>query len=92
MTLMPIIFVLVISMLQKHLLDLLYIMALFKHEVINSNMRLSTLRSYYFKLGPWITEHANQKVMIIWLPQKRGAWMNGLFENVSQSQISFKCT
>ena len=52
MTLMPIIFVLVISMLQKHLLDLLYIMALFKHEVINSNMRLSTLRSYYFKLGP----------------------------------------
>ena len=68
------------------------IMALFKHEVINSNMRLSTLRSYCFALGSWITEHANQKVLKISLPQKRRAWMDGLFENVEQSQIPFKYT
>lgn len=36
------------------------IMALFKHEVLGSNMRLSTLRSYCFALGSWISEHANQ--------------------------------
>ena len=68
------------------------IMALFKHEVINSNMRLSTLRSYCFALGSWLTEHANQKVLKISLPQKRRAWMDGLFENVEQSQIPFKYT
>lgn len=68
------------------------IMALFKHEVLNSNMRLSTLRSYCFALGSWITEHANQKVLKISLPQKRRAWMDGLFENVEQSQIPFKYT
>ena len=68
------------------------IMALFKHEVLNSNMRLSTLRSYCFALGSWITEHANQKVLKISLPQKRRSWMDGLFENVGQSQIPFKYT
>lgn len=68
------------------------IMALFKHEVINSNMRLSTLRSYCFALGSWITEHSNQKTLKISLPQKRRAWMDGLFENVKQSQLPFKYT
>ena len=68
------------------------IMALFKHEVVNSNMMLSTLRSYCFALGSWITEHSNQKVLKISLPQKRRTWMNGLFENVKQSQIPFKYT
>ena len=68
------------------------IMALFKHEVVNSNMMLSTLRSYCFALGTWIIEHSNQKVLKISLPQKRRTWMNGLFENVKQSQIPFKYT
>ena len=66
------------------------IMALFKHEVLNSNMMLSTLRSYCFALGSWITEHANIKTLKISLPQKRRAWMDGLFENVKQSQLPFK--
>ena len=68
------------------------IMALFKHEVLNSNMMLSTLRSYCFALGSWITEHANIKTLKISLPQKRRAWMDGLFENVKQSQLPFKYT
>ena len=68
------------------------IMALFKHEVINSNMRFSTLRSYCFALGSWITEHSNQKTLKISLPQKRRVWMDGLFENIKQSQLPFKYT
>lgn len=66
------------------------IMALFKHVALNSNMMLSTLRSYCFALGSWITEHSNQKVLKISLPQKRRAWMNGIFENIKQSQIPYK--
>ena len=68
------------------------IMALFKHQVVNSNMMLSTLRSYCFALGSWITEHSNKKTLKISLPQKRRAWMDGLFENVKQSQMPFKYT
>lgn len=68
------------------------IMALFKHQILQTNMQLSTLRSYCFALGSWITEHSNQKVLKISLPQKRRTWMNGLFENVKQSQIPFKYT
>lgn len=47
------------------------IMALFKHQILQTNMQLSTLRSYCFALGSWITEHSNQKVLKISLPQKR---------------------
>lgn len=68
------------------------IMALFKHQILQTNMQLSTLRSYCFALGSWITEHSNQKVLKISLPQKRRTWMNCLFENVKQSQIPFKYT
>lgn len=68
------------------------IMALFKHQVVNSNMMLSTLRFYCFALGSWITEHSNKKTLKISLPQKRRAWMDGLFENVKQSQMPFKYT
>ena len=34
----------------------------------HSNMMLSTLRSYCFALGSWITEHANIKTLKISLP------------------------
>lgn len=68
------------------------IMALFKHQVLNSNMQLKTLRSYCFALGSWITNHANEKVLNIALPQKRRSWMNGLFENIKNSQLPYKYT
>ena len=68
------------------------IMALFKHQVLQTNMRLSTLRSYCFALGSWISEHANQKVLKISLPQKRRAWMDGLFENIKSSQLPYRYT
>lgn len=68
------------------------IMALFKHQVLQTNMRLSTLRSYCFALGSWISEHANQKVLKISLPQKRRAWMDGLFDNIKSSQLPYRYT
>jgi len=66
------------------------IMALFKHQVLNSTMQLKTLRAYCFALGSWITNHSNQDVLNIALPQKRRAWMDGLFENIKQSQLPYK--
>jgi len=63
------------------------IMALFKHQVLQSNAHLSTLRAYCFAIGSWITNHSNQKVLNLSLPTKRRAWMDGLFENVKQSQL-----
>ena len=68
------------------------VMALFKHQVLQSNMQLKTLRAYCFALGSWITNHSNQEVLNISLPAKRRAWMNGLFENVKQSQLPFSYT
>ena len=68
------------------------VMALFKHQVLNSTMQLKTLRAYCFALGSWITNHANEKVLNIALPQKRRAWMDGLFENIKQSQLPYKYT
>jgi hypothetical protein len=66
------------------------IMALFKHQVLNSTMQLKTLRAYCFALASWITNHSNQEVLNIALPQKRRAWMDGLFENIKQSQLPYK--
>ena len=68
------------------------IMALFKHQVLNSTMQLKTLRAYCFAIGSWITNHSNQEVLNIALPQKRRAWMDGLFENIKQSQLPYKYT
>ena len=36
------------------------VMALFKHQVLNSAMQLKTLRAYCFAIGSWITNHSNQ--------------------------------
>jgi len=66
------------------------IMALFKHQVLNSTMQLKTLRSYCFALGSWITNHANEKVLNISLPQERRSWMDGLFENIKNTQLPYK--
>jgi len=68
------------------------IMALFKHQVLNSTMQLKTLRAYCFAIGSWITNHANEEVLNIALPKKRRAWMDGLFENIKQSQLPYKYT
>jgi len=68
------------------------VMALFKHQVLNSTMQLKTLRAYCFAIGSWITNHANEEVLNIALPQKRRAWMDGLFENIKQSQLPYKYT
>ncbi len=65
------------------------IMALFKHQVLNSTMQLKTLRAYCFALGSWVTNHSNEKVLNISLPQKRRAWMDGLFENIKQNELPY---
>jgi len=65
------------------------IMALFKHQVLNSTMQLKTLRAYCFAIGSWITNHSNEQVLNIALPQKRRAWMDGLFENIKHSQLPY---
>jgi len=66
------------------------IMALFKHQVLNSTMQLKTLRAYCFAIGSWIINHSNEQVLNMALPQKRRAWMDGLFENIKQSQLPYK--
>jgi len=66
------------------------VMALFKHQVLNSTMQLKTLRAYCFAIGSWITNHSNEQVLNIALPQKRRAWMDGLFENIKNSQLPYK--
>lgn len=66
------------------------IMALFKHQILQTNMQLSTLRSYCFALGSWMTNHANEKVLNISLPRKRRSWMDGLFENIKQVTKPYK--
>ena len=63
-----------------------------KHQVLQSNIQLKTLRAYCFAIGSWITNHSNREVLNIALPVKRRAWINGLFENVKQSQLPFKYT
>lgn len=68
------------------------IMALFKYQVLNSTMQLKTLRAYCFAIGSWTTNHANERVLKMSIPTKRRAWMDGLFENVKQSQLPFKYT
>ena len=67
-------------------------MALFKHQVLNSTSQLKTLRAHCFAIGSWTTNHANERVLKMSIPTKRRAWMDGLFENVEQSQIPFKYT
>ena len=66
------------------------IMALFKHQILQTTMQLSTLRAYCFALGSWITNHANERVLNISLPKKRRAWMDGLFENVKKAQKPYR--
>jgi hypothetical protein len=66
------------------------IMALFKHQVLQTSMQLSTLRAYCFALGSWITNHANETTLNISLPSKRRSWMDGLFESIRQSQKPYK--
>lgn len=66
------------------------VMALFKHQVLNSKMQLKTLRAYCFAIASWITNHSNKQVLNIALPQNRRAWMDGLFENIKQSQLPYK--
>ena len=65
------------------------ILALFKHMIINSNMQLKTLRAYCFALGSWLTNHSRNKILKISLPQKRRAWMDGLFENIKHSRLPY---
>jgi len=68
------------------------VMALFKYQVLQTNMQLKTLRAYCFAIGSWITNHSNEKTLKLSLPQKRRAWMDGLFKNVKQSQLPFRYT
>ena len=66
------------------------IMALFKHQILQTSMQLSTLRAYCCALGSWITHHSNQKVLNIALPTQRRAWMDGLFDNIKKSQKPYR--
>jgi hypothetical protein len=68
------------------------IMALFKHQVLQSPMQLKTLRAFCFAIGSWISNHANQKILNLSLPTKRRLWMDGLFDNIRQLSIPFSYT
>lgn len=68
------------------------IIALFKHQVLQSPMQLKTLRAFCFAIGSWITQHANTTTLNLSLPTKRRSWMEGLFDNIRQSSIPFAYT
>jgi len=67
------------------------LMSLFRHFALNHHNRatLKTLKSYCFALGAWKVNHANKTVLKISLPTKKRAWMNGIFEQISNLSPPF---
>jgi hypothetical protein len=68
------------------------IMALFRHQVLQSHMQLKTLRAFCFAIGSWITNHANSKTLNLSLPAQKRSWMDGLFDTISKSKVPFAYT
>jgi len=66
------------------------ILALFKHQILQTKMQLKTLRAYCFAIASWITNHSNQRVLNLSLPAKRRAWMDRLFENIRNSELPYR--
>jgi len=68
------------------------LLALFRHQVLQSGSRLSTLRVHCFAIGSWITRHANRKVLNLSVTKQKRSWMDGLFAQVRQTAppYSFK--
>src|SRR5690606_35107772 len=67
------------------------LISLFRHFALNHHNRatLSTLKSYCFALGAWITTHANKKTLNISLPVKRRPWMTGIFSQIDSLKPPF---
>ena len=67
------------------------LMALFKFVALQSHKSatLKTLKLYCFAVGSWITNHSNKTILKISLPQKRRAWLDGIFEAINQNAPPF---
>ncbi len=66
------------------------LLALFRHQVLQSGSRLSTLRAHCFAIGSWITHHANQRVLNLSVSKRKRSWMDGLFAQVRQTAPPYR--
>ena len=67
------------------------LMSLFRHCALNSRntATLSTLRSYCFAIGGWVSQHARKKVLKLSLPRSKRPWMDAIFRNIQSSAPPF---
>ena len=66
------------------------LLALFRHQVLQSGSRLSTLRAHCFAIGSWITSHSNQRVLNLSVAKQKRQWMDGLFTKVRQTAPPYR--
>ncbi|NJL71273.1 MAG: hypothetical protein HC888_06520, partial [Candidatus Competibacteraceae bacterium] len=67
------------------------LMSLFRHFALNSHntATLSTLRSYCFALGAWVSQHARRRVLKISLPRSKRPWMDSIFRQINDHSPPF---
>ena len=60
------------------------LVSLFRHFGLNNHNRatLSTLRSYCFAIGCWISQHSRKRVLKLSLPRQKRPWMNAIFRHI----------
>jgi hypothetical protein len=60
------------------------LMSLFRHFGLNSHNQasLSTLRSYCFAIGGWISQHARKRVLKLSQPRKKRSWMEAIYRQI----------
>jgi hypothetical protein len=63
------------------------LMSLFRHFALNSRntATLSTLRSYCFAIGGWVSQHSRKKVLKLSLPRSKRPWMDSIFQKIDSS-------
>jgi hypothetical protein len=67
------------------------LMSLFRHFALNSHntATLSTLRSYCFAIGGWVSQHARQRILKLSLPRSKRPWMDSIFRKIDTSPPPF---
>ena len=67
------------------------LISLFRHFALNSNntANLSTLRSYCFAIGGWVSTHARKRVLKLSLPRPKRPWMDSIFRHIDEKSPPF---
>ena len=68
------------------------LLSLFRHFALNSRntATLSTLRSYCFAIGGWVSQHARQRVLKLSLPRSKRPWMDSIFRQIDASPPPYR--